>query len=114
MSISAAEVKKHRTKNSCWMVINNDVYDVTAFLNEHPGGEDALLKYGGKDGTQAFEDVGHSPDARELMKKFKIGSLHPQERKFYVDPCNKWKWIMLALAAAIIAGVAARRYYAPG
>jgi cytochrome b involved in lipid metabolism len=33
------------------------------------------LEQAGKDGTEAFEDVGHSTDARELMKKYKIGEL---------------------------------------
>ena len=27
----------------------------------------------GRDATEAFEAVGHSPDARELMKDFLIG-----------------------------------------
>jgi len=33
------------------------------------------LEQAGKDGTEAFEDVGHSTDARELMKKYKVGEL---------------------------------------
>jgi cytochrome b involved in lipid metabolism len=33
------------------------------------------LEQAGSDGTEAFEDVGHSTDAREMMKKFKIGEL---------------------------------------
>lgn len=35
-----------------------------------------LLEQAGKDGTEAFEDVGHSTDAREMMKKYKVGELH--------------------------------------
>lgn len=35
-----------------------------------------LLEQAGKDGTEAFEDVGHSTDARDMMKKYKIGELH--------------------------------------
>jgi cytochrome b involved in lipid metabolism len=34
-----------------------------------------LLEQAGKDATESFEDVGHSTDARELMKKYKIGEL---------------------------------------
>lgn len=42
---------------------------------QHPGGEEVLLEQAGNDGTEAFEDVGHSTDARELMKKYKIGEV---------------------------------------
>ncbi|RVE46597.1 hypothetical protein evm_008730 [Chilo suppressalis] len=119
--ISLNEVNKHKTKKSCWMVIHNQVYDVTKFLEEHPGGEDALLEYAGKDGTQAFEDVGHSEDARELLKKFKIGLLPQGERaKDVVKYCDgsggggggggKLKWALLALAGAIVIGVVLKKY----
>ncbi|XP_072929192.1 uncharacterized protein [Epargyreus clarus] len=77
--ISYSEIKKHNNEKSCWIVIHNDVYDVTSYLAEHPGGEDPLLSTAGTDGTRDFEDVGHSDDAREIMKKFKIGSLPPGE-----------------------------------
>ncbi|CAH2090104.1 unnamed protein product [Euphydryas editha] len=84
--ISLEEVKKHRRKSSVWIIIHNDIYDVSKFLEEHPGGEDALMDYAGKDGTQGFEDVGHSDDARELLKKFKIGTLSPEDRTKDITP----------------------------
>lgn len=40
-----------------------------------------LLEQAGKEATEAFEDVGHSTDARELMKKYKIGELVESEKK---------------------------------
>lgn len=40
-----------------------------------------LLEQAGKDATEAFEDVGHSTDARELMAKFKVGELIDAERR---------------------------------
>lgn len=40
-----------------------------------------MLEQAGKDGSEAFEDVGHSSDARELMKKYKIGEIVEEERK---------------------------------
>lgn len=48
---------------------------------QHPGGEEVLLEQAGKDATEAFEDVGHSTDARELMNKFKVGELVDSERR---------------------------------
>lgn len=39
-----------------------------------------LLEEAGKEASEAFEDVGHSTDARELMKKYKIGEIVESER----------------------------------
>ncbi|CAF1452063.1 unnamed protein product [Adineta ricciae] len=60
----------------CVIVINNKVYDVTKFVDEHPGGEEILEEHNGRDATCAFEDVGHSSDAREQMGAYLIGQLH--------------------------------------
>ncbi|XP_022097650.1 cytochrome b5-like isoform X2 [Acanthaster planci] len=69
------EVNKNKTSQSIWVVIHNKVYDVTKFLDDHPGGEEVLLEQGGANATESFEDVGHSSDARELMKDYLIGDL---------------------------------------
>ncbi|CAA2955621.1 cytochrome b5 [Olea europaea var. sylvestris] len=53
------------------------VYDVSSYLDEHPGGDDVLLRATGKDATDEFEDAGHSKSARELMESFCIGELDP-------------------------------------
>jgi len=76
-------------KDRCYLSIHENFYDVTGFLDEHPGGEEALLEHKiknqkFKDATEAFEDVGHSLDARELMKKFQIGTLENKK-----DPVKK-------------------------
>jgi len=41
------EVKKHNTKSDIWFSIGGKVYDVTKFLDEHPGGEEVLLEQAG-------------------------------------------------------------------
>ncbi|KAK7114096.1 hypothetical protein V1264_000216 [Littorina saxatilis] len=76
----AEEVKSHKDSKSTWLIIHNQVYDVTKFLDEHPGGEEVLLEQAGGDSTEAFEDVGHSTDARDLMKDYLIGDLHPDDQ----------------------------------
>jgi cytochrome b involved in lipid metabolism len=73
--INLEELKEHRNSQSLWLAIHDQVYDVTQFIEEHPGGEEVLLEQGGGYATEAFEDVGHSTDARELMKKYHIGKL---------------------------------------
>ncbi|XP_067125047.1 cytochrome b5-like isoform X3 [Centruroides vittatus] len=74
------EVSEKNNRQSIWLVIHNNVYDVTKFLCEHPGGEEVLLELAGKDATENFEDVGHSTDARELMKQYKIGVLCEEDQ----------------------------------
>eukprot|EP00699_Malawimonas_sp_californiana_P002285 EC716876.1.p1 GENE.EC716876.1~~EC716876.1.p1 ORF type:complete len:79 (+),score=17.26 EC716876.1:86-322(+) len=69
-----AEVAKHDKEENLWMVIHDKVYDVTKYLHEHPGGS-IIMEAAGKDGTALFEDIGHSSDAREEMKKFYVGDL---------------------------------------
>ncbi|GAU13687.1 hypothetical protein TSUD_347910 [Trifolium subterraneum] len=49
------------------------VYDVTPFLDDHPGGDESLISSTGKDATVDFEDVGHSDSAIEMMHKYFIG-----------------------------------------
>ncbi|KAI0628939.1 glyoxylate dehydrogenase [Trametes polyzona] len=59
---SASEVAAHASRESCWIIVHGKVYDVTDFLDEHPGGSKIILKYAGKDATEAYEPI-HPPDA---------------------------------------------------
>ncbi|KAF5199029.1 Pr5-like receptor kinase [Thalictrum thalictroides] len=68
-----AEVSKHNTSKDCWLVINNKVYDVTKFLEDHPGGDEVLLSATGKDATDDFKDIGHSNSAMEMMDEYYVG-----------------------------------------
>ncbi|CAJ0582358.1 unnamed protein product, partial [Mesorhabditis spiculigera] len=78
--ISREEVAEHCDYSSCWMILHNDVLDVTDFIEQHPGSMELMLEYAGTDATQAFEDVGHSMQGRMLAEKYKIGTL-PDEQQ---------------------------------
>ncbi|CAM2698259.1 unnamed protein product [Rotaria socialis] len=75
-------------KNKCIIIIDNNVYDLTRFLKEHRGGEEALKVQHGRDATKAFEDVGHSSDAREQMKAYKIAKLDSVKRTVTNEQCG--------------------------
>ena len=47
MSVSAADVLKHNKDSDCWVIIGEDVFDVTNFLADHPGGKKAIMLYAG-------------------------------------------------------------------
>ena len=58
------------------MILNiSEVYDVTKYIEDHPGGIDALVEVAGQDATNASEDVGHSEDSREVLAQFLVGDL---------------------------------------
>ncbi|XP_044790739.1 cytochrome b5 isoform X3 [Bubalus kerabau] len=80
------EIQKHNNSKSTWLILHYKVYDLTKFLEEHPGGEEVLREQAGGDATENFEDVGHSTDARELSKTFIIGELHPDDRSKISKP----------------------------
>nr|CAD7417581.1 unnamed protein product [Timema poppensis] len=84
------EVAKENNGETTLIIIHNSVYNVTAYLKEHPGGEEVLLEQGGKDATEAFEDVGHSLDARELMDNYKVGELVPEDRLKKLSKKEAW------------------------
>ncbi|EIM85014.1 uncharacterized protein STEHIDRAFT_81830 [Stereum hirsutum FP-91666 SS1] len=60
--ISGKVVAEHNTRESCWIIVHGNVYDVTEFLPEHPGGSKIILKYAGKDATQEYDPI-HPPNA---------------------------------------------------
>ena len=62
------------------MTINGKVYDVSKYLEDHPGGEEVLMDRIGQDASEDFEDVGHSQEARKMLTQYEKGELPPSER----------------------------------
>lgn len=75
------QVEKKDEKDTMLFILHDKVYNVHSFLNEHPGGEEILLDHKGTDASENFDDVGHSNDAMELMKKYQVGEVVESERK---------------------------------
>ena len=69
------EVSKHSTKDDCWLIIKDMVYNVTEFLSIHPGGSSIVVSVGGQDATEYFFEL-HKPDIlEEVGSKYIIGEL---------------------------------------
>uniref|UniRef100_A0A3B3TQU2 Cytochrome b5 type B n=1 Tax=Poecilia latipinna TaxID=48699 RepID=A0A3B3TQU2_9TELE len=97
------EVRMHNMSNDTWLIIHNKIYDITSFLEEHPGGEEVLLEQGGSDATESFEDVGHSTDAREMLQQFYIGELHMVADAKDAGESSSWAmWLIPTVAAAAV------------
>ncbi|XP_046749015.1 cytochrome b5-like [Diprion similis] len=95
------EVNEHRGRESCWITVDGKVYDVTKYLEQHPGGDEEILNESGTDATKAFADVGHSSAAKEILATLLIGDLHPEDIK-----ASAWKnysvpWAKIAVVAAV-------------
>lgn len=77
--ITMAELDRHNTSTSCWLLISGKVYDVTSYLRNHPGGSRTITPWCGKESTNAFatEDGRgeHSPDAYAHLDGLLIGSI---------------------------------------
>jgi hypothetical protein len=78
-AFTSDEVAKHNNANDCWLIISNKVYDLTNYLNQHPGNAATILPYCGQDGTQGYatKDRGqsHSAFAASLLPQFYLGDL---------------------------------------
>ncbi|EKV06300.1 Cytochrome b5, putative [Penicillium digitatum] len=85
--LTLQEVSEHNTKKDLYLIINDKVYDCTTFSNEHPGGEEVLLDLAGQDSTEAFDDVGHSDEARALLDDMFVGDV----KRLPGDPVSKTK-----------------------
>ena len=77
--IEPQELSKHVSRQSCWLAINSTVWDVTDFIDKHPGGASLILSNSGKDATSVYENF-HSPELVEqtLSSDAKRGLLRPE------------------------------------
>ena len=75
-NILANDVKSRNTAQSCYVTLGTKVFDITSFLNDHPGGADLILEYGGEDVTEIMGDEishTHSETAYEILDENLIG-----------------------------------------
>jgi len=77
--LTTDEIAKHSSPDDCWIIIGKNVYGVTSFLNEHPGGSFRITPFCGKDATTAFQTQGgrgsHSAEAYKLSNQYLLGEV---------------------------------------
>jgi hypothetical protein len=68
----SGEQWQQQQQQRCLVGIHGSVYDISQFLDEHPGSPETLLDNSGGDATEFFESVGHSRVARRMMPPLQI------------------------------------------
>lgn len=108
-----ADVQKHNTSTDAWIIIHNkgktrscqycfrlklpqnantaiprEVYNVSNYLEDHPGGAALLVEVAGKDATEEFVEAGHSEDADDVLEGLCIGHLPEEVRQLQSPPAS--------------------------
>ncbi|MBP1912818.1 cytochrome b5 domain-containing protein [Thermococcus stetteri] len=65
---------KHGTENDCWIVIGNNVYNVTPLIDTHSGGREAIIRYCGTNATEVFFSK-HDRGAYEILQDYYLGTI---------------------------------------
>lgn len=69
-------VESHNSKDSCYTVVDEKVYDITTYIPLHPGGERDIMKICGRDGSSLFNrEHGGQQEPEEMLASFYIGDL---------------------------------------
>lgn len=72
--LTADEVSKHNKEGDAWLIVEDRVFDVTSYLEYHPGG-DSMVKWFGKNATKAFKGDQHPSSAADVIEEYYIGKL---------------------------------------
>jgi len=77
--ISMEQVAAHNTAEDCWMAIEGKVYDISAYIPEHPTPASVLTSWCGKEATEGMRTKGygrdHSPTAWRMLDDYLVGEL---------------------------------------
>ncbi|XP_048209585.1 cytochrome b5 reductase 4 isoform X2 [Perognathus longimembris pacificus] len=75
LEVTEEELQKHNKKDDCWICIRGYVYNVSPYMEYHPGGEDELMKAAGADGTDLFDQVHRWVNYESMLKECLVGRI---------------------------------------
>lgn len=73
------EVAKHNIEKDCWIIVDDNVYDVSLFISLHPGGKESIIKNAGTNQTHSYNY--HGIPAKALWERYKIGKLKKNDNR---------------------------------
>lgn len=77
LEVTREELSKHNKVDDCWLVVHGKVYNVTPYLDFHPGGVDEMMRGAGTDATQLFNEVHKWVNFRSMLKNCFVGDFCP-------------------------------------
>ena len=76
LNLSNSEIKTHNSKSDCWSIVNGNVYNLTSYVQNHPGGASVIANICGKDGSKAFINQHNSQSKpNNVLDSFLLGPL---------------------------------------
>lgn len=88
LQVTREELAKHCNDNDVWMCIRGNIYNITRYLDFHPGGKEELMKGAGIDSTTLFNQVHPWVNFESILRKCFVGRLtNPvEENVFHPGP----------------------------
>uniref|UniRef100_A0A671V9X7 Cytochrome b5 reductase 4 n=1 Tax=Sparus aurata TaxID=8175 RepID=A0A671V9X7_SPAAU len=86
IEVTQEELQKHNTRDDCWTCIRGMVYNVTPYMDYHPGGEEELMKAAGIDGTELFDQVHRWVNYESMLKECLVGRMATAIKAFIPPP----------------------------
>jgi cytochrome b involved in lipid metabolism len=76
ITLTAAEVAAHNSASDCWSIVKGNVYNLTSYVQRHPGGSSVIKNICGKDGSAAFSNQ-HSGQGKpnNVLSGFLLGAV---------------------------------------
>ncbi|KAM8870814.1 cytochrome b5 reductase 4 [Spinachia spinachia] len=75
IDVTKEELQSHNTRNDCWTCIRGMVYNVTPYMDYHPGGDEELMKAAGIDGTDMFDQVHRWVNYESMLRECLVGRM---------------------------------------
>ncbi|XP_071541363.1 cytochrome b5 reductase 4 [Panulirus ornatus] len=85
LDVTPQELAKHNKRNDCWMALKGKVYNITSYMDFHPGGEEELMRGVGTDATDLFNEVHRWVNFETMLQKCLVGRL-VESRSFFLKP----------------------------
>jgi len=77
--VTLSDLRTHITPDDCWIVVDNNVYNISPYISVHPGGREAITQYCGSDATEAFqkrnEKGPHPKNASDFLNTLIMGPM---------------------------------------
>lgn len=75
-SFSFDDIKSHNKENDLYIVVDNGVYDLTGFINDHPGGKKILVRNAGKDASKQFWKYHNAAILKKVQNQYHVHAWH--------------------------------------